>query len=692
MNMTTTETTTPSQTGDTSSDITNLRNAILYALLMMLLIVTVVIFQGSFKNEGYRSQYILLTDDLRLLSQQIPGLTLAVTLGDEEALGTLAEKTDEFDLALKTLQEGKGELPASPFEAGQPLQAVNQTWEQLRTKANLVVDSTEDILTMRQNSEAFRLASVEINAMADEVVGLLVESNANTQQVYFASLQLIYADRIGTTLDAALRGEAAADTLASLVGDFRLNLNNLLGQGTRQQAVRDEVALTLLREIDTVFSTHEQNVQAIMTGLAKFIEVRTAAEQSFADAEIIAGHLKQLVEVYRARRDTGFITIRNGYTAGIALVVTLIVLGIFLLLDSRRYFQQSQQREQVASQAIQVQNSAVLKLLDEIEPLQDGDLTVEASVDEAFTGTIADAINSSIETLRRLVATIDGASNQVSSASKDAANTTRELAHTSESQAKDIAGATQSITLMAQSMETVSTDAKHSAEVAQRSIDIANSGTQAVQDTINGMDNIREQIQETSKRLKRLGESSQEISNIVSLINDIADQTNILALNAAIQASSAGEAGRGFAVVADEVQRLAERSTGAIKQVEDLVKTIQVDMHEAITSMEQTTTEVVDGAKLAENAGQALDQIEGVSNELAKLVNSISDTANQNANSAVHISQSMLTIEDVTRKTSNDANYIADAISSLADMSEKLKHQVSDFRLPTVQNDQQQTG
>ena len=692
MNMTTTETTTPSQTGDTSSDITNLRNAILYALLMMLLIVTVVIFQGSFKNEGYRSQYILLTDDLRLLSQQIPGLTLAVTLGDEEALGTLAEKTDEFDLALKTLQEGKGELPASPFEAGQPLQAVNQTWEQLRTKANLVVDSTEDILTMRQNSEAFRLASVEINAMADEVVGLLVESNANTQQVYFASLQLIYADRIGTTLDAALRGEAAADTLASLVGDFRLNLNNLLGQGTRQQAVRDEVALTLLREIDTVFSTHEQNVQAIMTGLAKFIEVRTAAEQSFADAEIIAGHLKQLVEVYRARRDTGFITIRNGYTAGIALVVTLIVLGIFLLLDSRRYFQQSQQREQVASQAIQVQNSAVLKLLDEIEPLQDGDLTVEASVDEAFTGTIADAINSSIETLRRLVATIDGASNQVSSASKDAANTTRELAHTSESQAKDIAGATQSITLMAQSMETVSTDAKHSAEVAQRSIDIANSGTQAVQDTINGMDNIREQIQETSKRLKRLGESSQEISNIVSLINDIADQTNILALNAAIQASSAGEAGRGFAVVADEVQRLAERSTGAIKQVEDLVKTIQVDMHEAIISMEQTTTEVVDGAKLAENAGQALDQIEGVSNELAKLVNSISDTANQNANSAVHISQSMLTIEDVTRKTSSDANYIADAISSLADMSEKLKHQVSDFRLPTVQNDQQQTG
>jgi twitching motility protein PilJ len=235
---------------------------------------------------------------------------------------------------------------------------------------------------------------------------------------------------------------------------------------------------------------------------------------------------------------------------------------------------------------------------------------------------------------------------------------------------------------MAKSMQDVSSEAGRSAEVAKSSVDMAHKGSETVRDTIGGMDSIREQIQETSKRLKRLGESSQEIGDIVGLINDIADQTNILALNAAIQASSAGEAGRGFAVVADEVQRLAERSTNATRQIENLVTAIQADTNEAVISMEQTTTEVVEGATRAENAGDALEEIEKISSELAELIAKISKTANQHAEGAVKISSSMTVIEDVTRKTSEGTSETAESIGNLAGMAENLKQQVSGFRLP----------
>merc|ERR1712000_514224 len=193
-------------------------------------------------------------------------------------------------------------------------------------------------------------------------------------------------------------------------------------------------------------------------------------------------------------------------------------------------------------------------------------------------------------------------------------------------------------------------------------------GAEVVQATINGMDNIREQIQETSKRIKRLGESSQEIGDIISLITDIADQTNILSLNAAIQASMAGDAGRGFAVVADEVQRLAERSSAATKQIEALVKTIQSDTNEAVISMEHTTAEVVRGARLAQDAGIALEEIENVSMSLAELIQNISNAMN--------------VIQEITSQTSSGTNATAKSIGNLAEMASELRSSVAGFTLP----------
>ncbi|HBO5227048.1 TPA: type IV pili methyl-accepting chemotaxis transducer N-terminal domain-containing protein [Pseudomonas aeruginosa] len=274
------------------------------------------------------------------------------------------------------------------------------------------------------------------------------------------------------------------------------------------------------------------------------------------------------------------------------------------------------------------------------------------------------------------------AANNIFSVSQTLLDKASHLAEASEHQAQEIAGASAAINEMAVSIDQVSANASESSAVAERSVAIANKGNEVVHNTITGMDNIREQIQDTSKRIKRLGESSQEIGDIVSLINDIADQTNILALNAAIQASMAGDAGRGFAVVADEVQRLAERSSAATKQIEALVKTIQTDTNEAVISMEQTTSEVVRGARLAQDAGVALEEIEKVSKTLAALIQNISNAARQQASSAGHISNTMNVIQEITSQTSAGTTATARSIGNLAKMASEMRNSVSGFKLP----------
>ncbi len=287
-------------------------------------------------------------------------------------------------------------------------------------------------------------------------------------------------------------------------------------------------------------------------------------------------------------------------------------------------------------------------MLDELSSLADGDLTVQATVTEDITGAIADSINYAIEALRELVATINDSSILVDAASKQTEGTARQLLRASETQAKQAAAASESMARMAMSIEEVSGNAERCSDVARHSVEVAHKGGEAVRRTIAGMNTIRETIQDTSKRIKRLGESSQEIGNIVELIEEIAEQTNILALNASIEASRAGEASRGFAVVADEVQKLAERSTNATKKIEVLVSTIQSDTNEAVVSMERSTTDVVGGALLAENAGAALDEIEQVSHQIASLVHNISGSSKEQSSVAGAITKNMHVLREIS--------------------------------------------
>jgi twitching motility protein PilJ len=369
--------------------------------------------------------------------------------------------------------------------------------------------------------------------------------------------------------------------------------------------------------------------------------------------------------------------------AGLPLLLALIALLLSIVLvvallrgeeARRRSIEHSRQNER--------NQQAILRLLDELGTLADGDLTVQASVTEDITGAIADSINYAIEALRGLVETINQSAIKVDAAARQTQATATHMADASETQLRQASDATESTARMAASIEAVSGDAERAADVARHSVDVAHKGGAAVRRTIEGMNAIRETIQDTSKRIKRLGESSQEIGNIVELINDIAEQTNILALNASIQASMAGESGRGFAVVADEVQRLSERAANATRQIEVLVKTIQSDTNEAVISMERSTTDVVGGALLAENAGAALDEIESVSNQIATLVQNISRSARDQAIAAADITRNMNVLREISEQTADATGATSQSISKLADLATQLRNSAAGFRLP----------
>jgi twitching motility protein PilJ len=358
----------------------------------------------------------------------------------------------------------------------------------------------------------------------------------------------------------------------------------------------------------------------------------------------------------------------------VLLVAALVLLNVRMATFERLAHEHGEQNER--------NQQAILRLLDEMGSLADGDLTIEATVTEDITGTIADSFNYAIEELRKLVATVNETAIMVDSAAKQTESAAVHMSRAAGNQAKEINAATESIVSMAASIEEVSGNAERSSDVARHSVEVAHKGGEAVRRTIDGMNTIRETIQDTSKRIKRLGESSQEIGNIVELINDIAEQTNILALNASIQASMAGEAGRGFAVVADEVQRLAERSTNATKQIEVLVSTIQADTKEAVVSMERSTTDVVGGALLAENAGAALVEIEQVSNQIANLVQNISSSAREQARSAADVTRRTTKLREISQQTGKATTATAAAISKLSEFATQLRKSVAGFTLP----------
>lgn len=650
--------------------------ATLIALTVLLVVVLFIVNQDSQNDQ----EYIAYAGELRVLSQEITSNATEAADGNAEAFAQLQSSRTEFSELWGYIQEGNPEtgLPASEMAAESEVQPY---WTTVRDNADNIVNTREDVLGLHE--VANRLNDTIPNLQRDyrDIVQVLLDNDAPAQQVALAQRQSLLAERIARAVNSVLSGDedavVAADRFGRDATEFGRILQGQLEGNPAQNVSRIDIeeARYGLEAIQEQFQFVSQNIDAILDASPYLKRVREASNEIFQTSQLLLQEISTLANSFANQAGSRVVSPLLAYLILALMVATVVAIGLVLY--------RAAQERLATTQAQNEQNqNAILRLLDELADLADGDLTTEATVTEDFTGAIADSINYAIDQMRGLVQAIRGTAVRVASAAQESQSTAMQLADASEHQAQEIAGASAAVNEMAVSIDQVSSNAAESTAVAERSVAIAKKGAEVVQNTIRGMDNIREQIQETSKRIKRLGESSQEIGDIVSLINDIADQTNILSLNAAIQASMAGDAGRGFAVVADEVQRLAERSSAATKQIEALVKTIQSDTNEAVISMEHTTAEVVRGARLAQDAGVALEEIENVSMSLAELIQNISNAARQQASSAAHISNTMNVIQEITSQTSSGTNATARSIGNLAEMASELRSSVAGFTLP----------
>ncbi len=652
-------------------------------------LIFILLTAGSFvvvaKKSANGRIMIQHASELRVLSQDIAKNATESSSGNQQAFDALNKAIDAFNKRWVELKDMHGEDRAEA-------KAVQVVWQRVSDNLQKVSAGEKTVSNLHDLVAGIADAVPELQAENDSIVESMLNAGAPAAQVVIAKSQSVLAERILRSVSSVLNGDEnavmAADDFGRDSEAFGQTLEGLLNGDPDMgiTAVKDEQSRASLAAIQKLFeSSVQQGANEILQSSPELFQVREASSAIFRDSPELLSTLTKLTAVVNEEANA----IVASIIGVLSLMLTLVSLFGFIRIRARQDKERAEKDSEIdrkRAEEVEMENqrnqSAILRLLDELGDLADGDLTVQATVSEDFTGAIADSINYSIDQLRQLVSTINQTAVQVSAAAQETQSTAMHLAEASEHQAQEIAGASAAVNEMAVSIDQVSANAAESAVVADRSVAIAHKGADVVQRSIEGMDTIREQIQETSKRIKRLGESSQEIGDIVSLINDIADQTNILALNAAIQASMAGEAGRGFAVVADEVQRLAERSASATKQIEQLVKTIQSDTNEAVISMEQTTSEVVRGARLAQDAGVALEEIQTVSRNLADLIQNISNAARQQAASAGHISNTMNVIQEITTQTTAGTIATARSIGNLAEMAAELRLSVSGFKLP----------
>ncbi|MCF9046748.1 methyl-accepting chemotaxis protein [Acinetobacter nectaris] len=645
----------------------------LILLTFFSILFTVIVLLSIFYSTTKHNAVTQSLSDLKLISQVVSRQVADVnSSGADASFAKLKESNDDFYRNLKVV-EGSSQIVGD-------VNKIAQQWYEISQKIETITSNKTILNELRATTIQMDQIIPGLQSQYNTVVDDMVKRRLPTNQVAVAKDQVVVAERILRSMhdisaitksentDAANEFKDNTETFgtyldAQLNGDPDFGVDKVVDPDLRSKLI------DIKKEYDQVVKA---SATIVFNNSNKVTAVQKASVSIFQDSDVLLQNLDNLSV-------SSVITV---YLPRLLLLIGFVVflVSFYKLVGLRSEEDKNRLRE--LKNEYDNNQAAILRLLDEIADLADGDLRSYATVSEDITGAIADSINFTIEELRNLVSRIYKTSQEVARYTQDTQDVTNGLAESSKQQSNEIASASKAINEIVVSIGEVSTNATESTEVAKRSVEIASSGADVVNRSMHGMDTIREQIQETSKRIKRLGESSQEIGNIVSLINDIADQTNILALNAAIQASMAGEAGRGFAVVADEVQRLAERSASATKQIEGLVRTIQADTNEAVISMEHTTSEVVRGANLAKDAGVALGEIQTVSTSLAQLIGNISSAAQLQSVSATQIADTMNVVQEITVQTTSATFDTARSVSELANMAESLRESVSDFKLP----------
>jgi twitching motility protein PilJ len=659
---------------------------VLGAIAVLLLVAVAGLVYIDVNSRSITATYVTIASQMQFHTQRLAKAAGIAARGQATAFPQVQDSRDEFASYLQIMREGgfafNVNLPksgvATTDELKSRLEELAQRWPESAAAASAILAAQKDLVSLAQNIAQIRVGSEEMATLSQELTGLMTQSGSPPGQVLRANRLTFLAERLGRGSAEILGTEVIDPEVPFLIGKDTNDLRTLLAaleSGNESMGIvpiRDAEARAKHAELKKQFASFEQNVGPILRELQKLVTARQAGAALVAASEQLQAAVGRLQEAIQEEKSA--VSIYAIAAVAALLFAVLLLMAVVFLADTRR-------SAAVAERENKRNQEAILRLLNEMGDLADGDLTVRAQVTEDITGAIADSMNYTIDELRSLVAGVNNAAIQVTQKTAQAQTISAELLGAQERQSKEIEETTAQVLQVSRSISEVSSTAEESARVAQRSLAAADKGRAAVENSISGMNDIREQIQETSKRIKRLGESSQEIGEIVELISDITEQTNVLALNAAIQAASAGEAGRGFSVVAEEVQRLAERSGEATKQIGAIVKTIQADTQDAVAAMEKSTSGVVEGAKLSDAAGQALSEIDFVTKNLAQLIHTISTATQNQASATTKVAQNMQDILEITRQTTRGTQQAAGSIRDLAAVAQELKSSVSGFKL-----------
>jgi twitching motility protein PilJ len=622
--------------------------------------------------------------EMQMLSQRLARGSALAGQGQASAFAAVKDSRDRFKADLNGLLNG-GTVRGVSIDVAQDegtiklLNEVKARWERVDAASERLLANETSLTSLAKGLEALNSGNSAVLELAQQAGQQIGQGGGSLRELDYVGQLAVLSQRIAKNANALASSDEIDPEVAFLLGKdtgtFRDVLNGLAkgSEALRLSPVRNEDARATLAELQKRFTAYEAGVNAILQNMPRLVVAKQAARAINLESEPLLGETTRLAGEYEKGTVRRFILIAAIVFAVLALIM-LVLLGKVFLDDARvRAFESEGENKR--------NQEAILRLLNEMGNLADGDLTVQASVTEDVTGAIADSINFTIEELRTLVRGINSATDQVTKATQETQAISNRLYEASQRQNKEIQQASASVLQMAQSINEVSQTATQSARVAQQSLAAAEKGGVVVQNQIAGMNEIRTQIQDTSKRIKRLGESSMEIGEIVELISDITEQTNVLALNAAIQAASAGEAGRGFTVVAEEVQRLAERSGEATKQIEAIVKTIQADTQDAVAAMEKSTVGVVEGTKLSDAAGQALTEIQKVSRDLADLISRISAQTQMQSTSVTDVTRGMQGILKITEETTEGTKQTNVSIGQLTKLAAELRSSVAGFKV-----------
>jgi twitching motility protein PilJ len=665
---------------------------ILGAIFAILFVAASILVFKDNREATYGTTYVSTSAQMRMLSQRIAKAAQTGLIGSPEAFKQLQQSREEFIAALKLLQQGgqtqAGDaLPPTSDTVKPQLDALTKEWEKTDRSVQLVLKESKNLIGLATAVRLINANNPVLLDLAEQIQALKLQSQAPTREVSLSGQLVMLTQRLARNANAMLGADVIDPEVAFLMGKDTTSFRELLQGLTkgsdvlRVAAAKDPEQQEKLAELGKAYQEFQTAVASILGNLQALVNAKEAGRRVVDDSEALLAASQKLTDGYEQELEG---RAQNFIVLGFLVLAAIGVIALFVMVyrgDTRRRTDESERVRAETERTNRSNQDAILRLMNEMGNLAEGDLTVKATVTEEITGAIADSVNFTIDELRGLVGRINSAAAQVTTATESAQKTSAQLLAAAEKQSVEIRQTSASVVSMAKTMGEMSMSASQSANVARQSIAAAQKGTQAVQNSISGMNEIREQIQETSKRIKRLGESSQEIGEIVELISDITEQTNVLALNAAIQAASAGEAGRGFTVVAEEVQRLAERSAEATKQIGAIVKTIQTDTQDAVSAMEKSTQGVVEGARLSDAAGQALAEIGVVSQRLSQLIEGITTTTEEQAKSATNVAKSMQDILNITQQTTEGTKRTAVSIGQLAELAKELKGSVSGFKI-----------